>query len=248
MPITVKKHSGLQTVIMHLWPGLVNLLAIILLTPLASVLGYAENGRLLAGNLMVVVAMVPAQIGFLLYTARKTTNSYNIFKLTPYFEKSKPYEYAIFIVVMILWALGVQALLTPFEHGIRDSLFAFVPESFVLRSPDYTLTPKALLVFAASFEVLTNGFLAPVTEELYFRGYLLPRINATPFASVIVSAVLFSLYHFFSPWYFFSRVLMMIPMYFWAVKRRNIRFTIMAHIIANVFTSVSFLLSILRLA
>lgn len=243
----VKKHTTLQTMLLHLIPGLFNLLAIILLTPLAKRLGYGENGRFLAGEFMIIFSIVPIQIGFLLFIAKKTTKTYNIWKLIPYHEKSKILEYVIFIIIMIVWALGVSAILTPVEHGLRDSLFAFVPDSFAMRSVDYSLTTKNLLVFGALFAILTNGIIAPLTEELYFRGYLLPRINLSPIIAVLLNAVLFSLYHFFSPWYFFSRLLMMIPLYYWVMKRKNIRFSIMAHMIANIFTSVSVLLEILQL-
>ena len=242
-----RKHTAFQTILLHLLPGIFNLLAIILLTLLVKRLGFAENGRLFAGELMIIFSIVPIQIGFLLFIAKKTTKTYNVLKLIPFQEKSKFVEYLIFVIIMIVWALVVSAILTPFEHGLRDSLFAFVPDNFALRNVDYSLTSKNLLIFVASFSILTNGIIAPITEEIYFRGYLLPRINLSPIMAVIVNASLFSLYHFFSPWYFFSRVLMMIPLYYWVMKRRNIRFSIMAHIIANVFTSVSLLLEILQL-
>ena len=248
MPSVIKKHTALQTILLHLLPGLVNIIAIILLMPLAVRLtGSPENGRMLGGELMVIVAMVPMQIGLLLYYAKKTTNTYNIFKLMPFQEKSKLIEYLLFIAIAIIWALSVDALLTPIEHGLRDGIFSFVPDAFAMRNTDLSLLSKIPLIFTACLMIITNGFVAPITEELYFRGYLLPRINLPPMLMAVTSAVLFSLYHFFSPWYFFSRILMMIPIYCWVVKRKNIRFAIIAHVIANVFTSVSVLLEVLRL-
>ena len=241
----LKKHTKIQTILLHLIPGLFNLLAIILLMQFTRWLGNADSGRLLAGELMILISIVPIQIGILLYVTKKTTKTYNILKLIPFQEKAKFVEYLLFAVIMIVWALGVSAILTPIEHGLRDSLFAFVPDSFSMRNVNYIATPKDMLIFTAILAIFTNGIVAPLTEELYFRGYLLPRINLSPFKSAIISAVLFSIYHFFSPWYFFSRVLMMIPIYYWVVRRKNIRFSIIAHVIANVFTSVSFLLEIL---
>ena len=243
----LKKHSKIQTILLHLIPGIINLLAIILLMCFATWMGNAENGRLLAGELMILVSIVPVQIGILLYVTKKTTKTYNILKLMPYFEKSKLVEYLLFVIIMIVWALCVSTIFTPIENGFRDSFFAFVPDNFALRNINYAAASKSMLIFTASLAIFTNGIVAPVTEELYFRGYLLPRINLPSGMAVIASAVLFSLYHFFSPWYFLSRVLMMIPLYYWVMKRKNIRFSIIAHVIANVFTSVSFLLEILQL-
>jgi len=239
----LKKHTKIQTILLHLIPGLFNLLAIILLMQFTTRLGNTDSSRLLAGELMILISIVPIQIGILLRVTKKTTKTYNILKLIPFQEKAK----LLFVVIMIVWVLGVSTILTTIEHGFRDSLFSFVPDSFSMRTVNYIATPKDLLIFTASLAIFTNGIVAPVTEELYFRGYLLPRINLSPFKSVIISAVLFSIYHFFSPWYFFSRVLMMIPLYYWVMRRKNIIFSIIAHTIANVFTSVSFLLEILRL-
>ena len=247
MPSLIKKHTALQSILLHLIPGLFNLLAIVLLLPFTTWLGYAENGRLLAGELMIIVAIVPIQIGFLLFVAKRKTKTCNIMELMPFQEKSKFVEYILFVAIMIGWALGVSTILTPIEHRLRDGLFVFVSDNMAMRNMDFHATSKGLLIFAASFAIFTNGIIAPITEELYFRGYLLPRINLSPAWAVIVNAVLFSVYHFFSPWFFLSRILMMIPLYYWVMKRKNIRFSIVAHVIANVFTSVSFLLEILRL-
>jgi len=243
----VKKHTAFQTILLHLVPGLLNLFAIILLKQITTRSGSAESGYFLAGQFMIIIAMFPIQIGFLLFIAKRTTKTYNILTLMPYLEKSRTVEYIIFTIIMIGWALGVSAVLTPVEHGLRDSLFAFIPDSFAFRNVDYSVVSKDMLIFMACLTIFTNGFVAPITEELYFRGYLLPRINLSPIMAVITNAVLFSLYHFFSPWYFFSRILMMIPLYYWVMKRKNIRFSIMAHIIANVLTGVSFLLEVIRL-
>lgn len=243
----IEKHTKIQTILLHLIPGLLNVLVIILLMQFITWLGNAESGRLLAGELMIFFSIVPIQIGILLYVAKKTTKTYNILKLIPFQEKAKFIEYLLFVVIMVVWALCVSTILTPIEDGLRDGLFTFVPDNFAMRNINYNATSKDMLVFTASLAIFTNGIVAPVTEELYFRGYLLPRISLSPIMSVITNAVLFSLYHFFSPWYFFSRVLMMIPLYYWVVRRKNIRFSIIAHVIANVFTSVSFLLEILRL-
>jgi CAAX amino terminal protease family. len=240
-----KKYSALQIILLHLVPGLFNLIAIILLMALIKWWGYAENGRFLAGELMVVFSIVPVQIGYLLFAAKKKTNTFNILKLIPFRDKAKIVEYLLFVVIMIAWALGIDKALAPFEHGLRDSLFAFIPDDFAMRNLDFSAIPKNMLIFASCFAIFSNGIVAPITEELYFRGYLLPRINVSPFVAVVINAVLFSTYHFFSPWYFLSRILMMIPLYYWVMKRKNIRFSILAHVIANVYTSVSFLLEIL---
>ena len=244
MSSSVKKHTAIQTILFHLLPGLVQLAVFILLIPVALRFGFNSY---FADHLGTYASMVPIQIGILLFIAKKTTGTYKITELMPFLEKSKLTEYLLFMVIIFIWALCVNAIFSPLENGLRDGLFSFVTDSIAMRDTDVFMIDKSKLVISACLGILTNGIVAPVTEELYFRGYLLPRINASPIMAVVVSAGLFSLYHFFSPWYFFSRVFMMIPLYYWVIKRKNIRFSIMAHVVANVFASTYVLIEILRL-
>ncbi|WP_175562000.1 CPBP family intramembrane glutamic endopeptidase [Anaerocolumna xylanovorans] len=240
----IQKHSALRTILMHLIPGLINLIIMLLILPIIQYFGLIS---LTAGFLMVPIAMVPVQFGILLYTAKKTTGTYKIGKLIPYQKKAKIMEYLLFIVIIIVWAMLVGRILEPLENCVRDGLFSFVPDHIALRNIDLTLFSKDSLVFTAILGILANGIIAPVTEELYFRGFLLPRINLSPIGAAVANASLFSLYHFFSPWYFFSRLLTMVPIYYWVIKRQNIRFSLTAHIIANLYTAVGILAAVLAL-
>ena len=148
---------------------------------------------------------------------------------------------------MIVWASLVSWLLESFEINVRDKVFSFVPEYIARRNIDLSIYSKYSLIFTAILGIITNGIMAPVIEEIYFRGFLLPRIKFSPIWAVIINAALFSLYHFFSPWQFFSRFFMMVPMYYWVIKRQNIRFSLMAHIIGNLYSSVGMLIVILAL-
>ena len=47
----------------------------------------------------------------------------------------------------------------------------------------------------------------PIVEELYFRGYLLPRMEWMGRWAPLVNVSLFSLYHFWSPWQILGRIL-----------------------------------------
>ena len=47
--------------------------------------------------------------------------------------------------------------------------------------------------------VLLSGFIAPVVEELYFRGFLLPRMEHLGWMAPVVNSLLFAVYHFYFP-------------------------------------------------
>ncbi|MFJ1458285.1 type II CAAX prenyl endopeptidase Rce1 family protein [Nocardia sp. N2S4-5] len=75
-----------------------------------------------------------------------------------------------------------------------------------------------------------TGFALPLIEELYFRGFLLPRIAHLGRLAPVINTILFSLYHLWSPWAFLSRVLFTFPGYWLAWRHRDIRISIGMHV------------------
>ena len=61
---------------------------------------------------------------------------------------------------------------------------------------------------------------AAFVEELYFRGYLLPRIAHTKGWAPLISTVLFSLQHLFSPWQNLGRILAFLPIAYTVACKR----------------------------
>lgn len=91
------------------------------------------------------------------------------------------------ISAVTLGGLGLSLLFLLFEENIRNLLFLF---------PIAEEIPKtALIVFVLHF--INICILAPLWEELFFRGVLLRRftIKWSPQKSIIVSSILFGLIH-----------------------------------------------------
>jgi hypothetical protein len=66
-------------------------------------------------------------------------------------------------------------------------------------------------------------------EELYFRGHLLARLPAPRNWSPFLNISLFSLYHFWSPWQFCSRILWLLPWGYLVWKKQNFYLMMIAH-------------------
>jgi hypothetical protein len=71
-------------------------------------------------------------------------------------------------------------------------------------------------------------------EEMYFRGYLLPRLSRFGAGAPLVNMVLFSIYHFFTPWQNVGRILGLLPMVYAAWWKRSIYASMGAHVLGNV--------------
>lgn len=242
MNTKLEKHTLKASILLHLYPGAIIVLVYIVLVLIVEQHGMPND---FAMYITDFIGLVPVELGILLYVTKRKTKTYNIKSQIPLLEHAKVKEYLIFIPIMAIWALLISALLNPIESMIKESFFSFIPVKYIMGSYNISLFTKDKLLITGIIGLIANGIVAPLFEELYFRGYLLPRINLSPFKSVLLNAVLFSVYHFYSPWYFFSRVLMMIPLYYWVIRKKNIRFSILAHMISNMITSISFLLSVL---
>jgi membrane protease YdiL (CAAX protease family) len=85
--------------------------------------------------------------------------------------------------------------------------------------------------FAAAF--LINGLVGPIVEELYFRGYLLPRLSRFGRGAAVLNAVLFSLYHFWTPWQNLGRILGLLPWILTVQAKRSLKLSMAVHISVN---------------
>lgn len=236
----IKKHTIIQSVLLHLFPGIIIAIVYYTLAPLVVHQGFTNET---ASQFTDVFVLFPIEIGMLFFIAKRETGKYHIIPMFPWTEKSCIKDYFIFIPIMALWAIVISSVLSPFESSLRDTVFSFIPAESIIGKYEPSAIPQKIMLFTGVCGLFANGILAPIVEEFYFRGYLLPRINLSLNKAVILNALLFSLYHFYSPWEFFSRFFMMIPLYYWVAKKRNIRFSIIAHIIANIFTGLSMIVS-----
>jgi membrane protease YdiL (CAAX protease family) len=84
-----------------------------------------------------------------------------------------------------------------------------------------------------------------VVEEMYFRGYLLPRISRFGAWAPLINTVLFSLYHFFNPFQIVSRTISFLPVVYAAWWKQSIFLSMTVHVLFNLATSVFELLLLL---
>ena len=82
-------------------------------------------------------------------------------------------------------------------------------------------------------------------EELYFRGYLLPRLSHWGWYAPIINAFLFTLQHFWQPYNYLLIFLLVLPEVMIVRWKRNIRFSILCHCTANTLGAVLTLIALL---
>jgi len=75
----------------------------------------------------------------------------------------------------------------------------------------------------------------PVIEEMYFRGFLLPRLSRLGLMAVVLNAALMALYPLWTwtPWLAVTRFVMLLPMVYAVQRNKSIVIGIAIHCVAN---------------
>jgi uncharacterized protein len=229
----IEKHSTTQSVILHLLPGiLVGCFYFLVRQPVAN-MGYPSIFALLFAFAFV---LIPGELGYLLYQGKKKTGRFTLQGIISYRNSIPWWQYPVWAIVIFIITGAIFTLLKPVDAFLQERLFFWMPDVNYGLDGNYSGT---ILIITYSMFLIFNVFLAPLVEELYFRGYLLPRMKGR-FAALFHS-FLFAAVHVFTPWMIITRTLGLLPLVF-GVKRKNIYIGMIVHILGN---SMDFLTAII---
>ena len=157
-----KAHTMAESILLHLFPGIVIALFYIMLVPAVEMNGFPNDFALYITD---IIALVSAELGLLMYIAKRKTGTYNIKSQIPLLEKSSLRQYLVFIPLMAVWALVISMLLSPIETMIRDSVFSFIPAKYILGNYDISFYSQEKLLLTGMLGLAANGIIAPLFEE-----------------------------------------------------------------------------------
>ena len=144
-------------------------------------------------------------------------------------------EWAVLVPTLIALAFLGFGLSQAVEPAVIDRFFGWLPDWYVApimvdRIGDYGAS--AWIVTLAAYLAI-NGLLGPIVEELYFRGYLLPRMERLGRWAPLVNVTLFSLYHFWSPWQVMARIMGLAPTVYAVRWKQNVYLGMAVHCTLN---------------
>ena len=225
-------HTSLQSILLHLLPGVIATAVFVLTVPLASEMGYPSITALYLPMILTVIIL---ELGYLLWQGRKRNGVLSLTGIVNFLEPVPLWQYIVFPILIVIWGVLVTALISPVDNLILIKVFGWLPDWYALRNllEIPSIYSREALLVTAVFAVILNGIVGPVVEELYFRGHLLPRMSRFGRWAPLVNVVLFSLYHFWTPWNFLSRVVLLTPMVYWVWWKRNIYIGMIAHCLLN---------------
>jgi membrane protease YdiL (CAAX protease family) len=240
----IPQQSFLHSATLHLLPGVLNMVLFVIIAPILFSLGYPSNLALL---LAVLFVLVPFELGLLFYQGKKRNDTLSLDGIVLYREPMSLTKYVLFAAILLLYANFILVVVyPPIAQMLIKTLFFWLPDWFFMSS---LLTySKPLALITALLGLVVNGFVAPITEELYFRGYLLPRISHFRAWAPVFNGVLHSLYHFWMPWQVPGLILGLLPAAFVVWWKRNIYLGMIIHVMGNTLGSILTLVTILSLS
>ena len=224
----MKQHSKTKSILYHLYPGILITLFFVGITPLLLRHGLPPQLSMLLAIALVVTPVILIH----LRKARSEEDVKKIRDLISYKERLPRIKLIGYTLGLIIFAYLVYGLSQPLNERISSSLLSWLPEWYQVR--DFQGYSKRIVIITLLLNLILNGLLAPVLEEIYFRGYLLPRMEKWGKLAPLVSALLFSLYHFWQPQIYLTLFIALIPMVWLTWRTKSIRLAIYTHCGLNI--------------
>lgn len=226
----ILQHRLSTSVALHLLPGVAVTLGYLAVGPRLHEAGIPpEVGVLLA----FVVVMAPVTVWHLRRAARRGETP------VAYRGRLTRRQAWLWVPLLTLWSFLAWALITPLEHALSAVWLAWLPDWFHgLSAGPAAYSPNGLR-FALGISLVVNGLLAPVVEEVYFRGYLMPRLGRLGAWAPVASTVLFTVYHFWQPMNLLKIAVAMLPWIYVTWRIQRLRVAIAVHMAINLLGVVS---------
>lgn len=242
---SVSEHSTVALIVLHLLPGALAALVYILTAPIVTSWGYPTITALYVPMALTVIVF---ELVYLFYRGSKKNGRFSLRGVVKYREPVPWWQYIVFPLLILLIGIIGSAVLALLDNALLQTVFSGLPDWYLLKNVPQlgTQYPRGVLLTVFGFALVLNVFVGPIVEELYFRGYLLPHLERFGRFAPLINGVLFSFYHFWTPWQFFSRLALVLPLTYIVWWKRNIYIGMIAHCTANLIGTTILFLSLMQ--
>ncbi len=242
-PVVADIPTG-RLLVLFLLPGALAALVFVLASGPVAALGFPPLMGLLVA---IAVVIIPFELGTVVRASRREAPGGSALASVPYREPMRALDWAWLVPVLLVLSILGFGLVGVIEPSIQTSLFGWLPEWYVRPLPvdDVASFGRTAWMVTLVLYVALNVFAGPMVEELYFRGYLLPRMTRFGRAAPLLNAALFSLYHFWSPWQFLSRVAGVTPFAYAVWWKHNVYLGMTIHVLLNLIGTATVIALIL---
>ncbi|WP_112135343.1 CPBP family intramembrane glutamic endopeptidase [Glycomyces dulcitolivorans] len=223
------KHSIPLSIALHLVPGgLIVAFYALVGAPISRAIGAPIFA---AWTIALIIVLFPLMFG-LLWLGKQKTGKYTMDGVVNY--RGKPFSRGKITLIgigFLLYMTIVSLSLAPLDTWTYDHLFTWVTfESSGSSGTSYLDSyDKDLVLITLLFCGPFTGFLLPLIEEYYFRGFLLSRLPQLGRWAPLFNTVLFSIYHFWAIWTVPSKIIFLLPGVWFVWGKKDIRASIWMH-------------------
>lgn len=237
MNVDKEIRSTRKLIFLHLFPGIALSIMYIFFSKVGILAGYPKVVIL---GFSIIFSTIPIELGYLFYVAKKEEGTFNIFKILGLKGKLKVKVFILYSLSLIIVGGILLIALKPLSNYLLKTVFSWIPSwyNFV---QDLSLFSKNYIIIAILVSFFIMTLIVPIIEELYFRGFLLARMKWMGKYSVLFNVILFSVYHFYSPWLIITRIAAMLPLYYFVYKKDSLKLGIVVHCLANFTDVVSYM-------
>ena len=235
------QHSLVQSFLLHLAPGVLVTAAFLILKVLLDSTGFPP---LLAFLLVILLVDIPFMLGVVFSEGKKLNGHFSLEGVVRYRQKVSWKTFLLVFVGAFVVVYLLVMLAAPVSTFLAESLFSGLPDwLFLEEQTQYEGYAKGILVGVFTLQLVLTGVILPWVEELYFRGYLLPRISRYEKWAPLLGGVFFALYHVWQLYSFPTVFLLGAALGYVVWWTRDIRTSASLHIVANLASRLVFLLA-----
>lgn len=194
--------------------------------------------------------LMPMELGMMISASKKEYGAYTLKSAFSGQEKVAVWKMLMIAFVFFGFAGLLSTFVAPIENqffaAMRNNVLSNLPTGFDWTNYEYIKSfSKPIQILTCVYYGIFNVLIGPITEELFFRGYLTSHYKKQRWITPILIAALFSLYHFWLPFNNVFRILAFTPVAYVAYKKRNLYISVYFHCLCNLFSVASFILAVL---
>ena len=228
------KLPGPLLIALHLVPG-------VIFAVFFFVLSWILIRRGLTGYLALLIAipacLVPMEVGVMLLWSVRSTGTRSLSGAIRYRCPGTVLDYVVWpLLLFFCWGI-LSIAVSPISQYVGTHLSTWLPAWATQEAliNGVTSSPPAQRPVTLLLAVLLSGFVAPVVEELYFRGFLLPRMERWGWAAPVVNSFLFAVYHFYFPENVPGIFVAFLPISYVVWVKKNWRIGVIVHSMFNLW-------------
>ncbi|MFX0106587.1 MAG: lysostaphin resistance A-like protein [Candidatus Hodarchaeota archaeon] len=238
---TGEQHSLVKSIFLHVITGILITLFLLFITPFLLAIGLTPEFGMLFGFIFIGE---PIQLGYMLYLGRKKNNKFSlkgvILNQAPLLKGN--YFLPILLVIAVIFI--ISTITEPINVLLSNTTFSWLPYWLLNSDPLFYTNSILIIQVIFVFQLIVDGVINPIIEELYWRGFLLPRLSRYGIYSVIINGFLIAIQHFWQIFNFALLIPVSLILSYIVYRYKSVYLSMITHCLINTIGILIFYIAI----